>query len=201
MNKFPWIKPIVLRSSGEEHRQASWLELFVDLGFVIAISSTSKIFTDSLSLNYLLVYCAIFFAIFWVWNRFTWYATHYDNDDVPFRLSCLAIIFCVVGMSASITGILSESYNQITCFYLVIEFILLYLWSRVWRKSQNTIQAKYFFTSYLTGTLLVCLSIFTKHDVKLILWLFATLIEAIGPIFAWFQTNGKIQVHTNHVFQ
>ena len=201
MSKFPWSKPIVLRSSKEKHRQASWLELFVDLGFVIAIGSTSKIFEDSLSLNYLLVYCAIFLAIFWVWNRFTWYATHYDNDDVPFRLSCLAIIFCVIGMAASIEGVLLSDYFQFTLCYLVIEFILLYLWSRVWRFSPNKVQAKYFFVSYLIGTVLISVSLFIGNSNNLLLWIIATFIEAVGPIFAWYQTNGRIQVHTSHIIE
>ena len=43
MNKFPWIQPIAIRNLDEVHRQATWLELFVDLGFVLAISSTTKI--------------------------------------------------------------------------------------------------------------------------------------------------------------
>lgn len=148
MSIFPWIKPIILRSSDEEHRQASWLELFVDLGFVVAISSTSTIFDDGFSVNNLWAYSGIFFAIFWIWNKFTWYATFYDNNDIPFRLSFLLAIFAVIGLSTSIEGFLTDDYTQFTFYYLILEFILLYLWSRIWRSSRDRVQAKYFFTGY-----------------------------------------------------
>lgn len=62
MSKFPWTKPISIRSSDEAHRH----------GF---------------SIDSLLLYSGVFFSIFWVWNRFTWYATFFDNNDIPFRLS------------------------------------------------------------------------------------------------------------------
>ena len=201
MNRFSWIKPIILRSSDENHRQASWLELFVDLGFVVAISSTSRIFNNGFSISSLVIYSGVFFAIFWVWNRFTWYATHYDNDDVPFRLSFLLAIFCVIGLSASIESILVNSDTQFTLYFLLLEFILLYLWSRVWRKTQNKIQAKCFFISYLIGTLLISISIFVNNKVKLALWISAILIEAIGPMVAWYRTRGQIPVHTNHIIE
>lgn len=64
MNKFPWIKPIILHSPDEGHRQASWLELFIDLGFVVAIGSISRIFDDGFSVDNLLAYLGVFFAIF-----------------------------------------------------------------------------------------------------------------------------------------
>ena len=201
MNSFPWIKPIILRRSDEGHRQASWLELFVDLGFVVAISSTSSIFDDGFSGNLLLVYFAVFLAIFWIWNRFTWYATYYDNDDVPFKLSFLASIFFIIGISANIKDILLDSYTQFTLYYLALELILLYLWSRVWRNSQKKTQAKCFFISYFIGTLLIAISLFVSDKTKLYLWIFALLAEATGPIFAWYKTHAQIPVHTNHIIE
>ena len=201
MNKFPWIKPIILRSSNEEHRQASWLELFVDLGFVVAIGSTSQIFEDGFSINNLLIYSGVFFAIFWIWNRFTWYATFYDNDDIPFRLSFLLSIFCVVSLSNSIKEILAGQYFYFTICYLLLEIILLCLWIRVWRNTPNRTQAKYFFVGYLIGTTLITSSLFFKDETKLIFWILAVLFEALGPIVAWYRVRGQIPVHTNHIIE
>lgn len=64
MSKFLWIKPIYIRSSDEAHRQATWLELFVDLGFVLAISSTTNIFETGFTINSLLVYSGVFSQFF-----------------------------------------------------------------------------------------------------------------------------------------
>ncbi|MBE9043605.1 low temperature requirement protein A [Pleurocapsales cyanobacterium LEGE 10410] len=201
MNKFPWIKPIAIRSSDEAHRQASWLELFVDLGFVLAISSTTKIFETGFSLDNLLVYSGVFFSIFWVWNRFTWYATLFDNNDIPFRLSFLASIFCIIGLSASIEEISANNYNHFTFYYFIVECILLYLWSRVWRKPQYRILAKHHLIGYSIGTLLIALSLLVEGKTKLIFWLLAILSEAIGPIVAWYRMRSQIPVHTSHIIE
>ncbi len=201
MSKFPWIQPIAIRNSDEAHRQASWLELFVDLGFVLAISSTTKIFETGFSINSLLVYSGVFFSIFWLWNRFTWYTTLFDNNDIPFRLSFLLSIFCVIGLSASIEEILANSYNHFTFYYFIAECILLYLWSRVWRKSQSKIMARHFLISYSIGTLLIALSLLVEGKIKLIFWILAILSEAIGSILAWYQMQGKVPVHTGHIIE
>ena len=33
-------------------------------------------------------YAMVFFAIWWAWMNFTWFASAYDCDDVPYRLWC-----------------------------------------------------------------------------------------------------------------
>ena len=167
----------------------------------MAISSTTKISETGFYLNNLLVYSGVFFSIFWVWNRFTWYATLFDNNDIPFRLSFLLSIFCVIGLSASIEEILANNYNHFTFYYLTVECILLYSWSRVWRKSQHKILAKYFFISYSIGTLLIALSLLVEGKTKLIFWLLAILSEAIGPIVAWYRMQSQIPVHTSHIIE
>jgi low temperature requirement protein LtrA len=32
-------------------------------------------------------YAMVFFAIWWAWMNFTWFASAYDTDDVPYRLA------------------------------------------------------------------------------------------------------------------
>ncbi len=205
MKKLPLlIKPIASHSEDEGHRQSSWLELFVDVGFVMAIGATSSSFEDGLSSSSLLTYVSSFLIIFWIWNRITWYATFYDNGDVPFRLSLIATVFCVLGIASSVDGVLAGNFVQLTLYYLLIEMILLYLWSRVWRRSINSkdrTQAKYFFSSYAIGTLLIASSLLIGNELLLLFWASAILIEAIGPIIAWQKLGGEIAVNTDHIVE
>ena len=77
-------------STDEEHRVSTPLELFFDLCFVVAVAQASN------SLHHSLVEDdrarsssaspIVFFAIWWAWMNFTWFASAYDTDDVPYRL-------------------------------------------------------------------------------------------------------------------
>jgi low temperature requirement protein LtrA len=78
------------RSPDEPHRTSTPLELLFDLVFVVAVAGVANAFHHGLAegevAESLLSYCIAFFAIWWAWMNFTWFATTYDNDDIPYRL-------------------------------------------------------------------------------------------------------------------
>ncbi|HEX5109660.1 MAG TPA: low temperature requirement protein A [Vicinamibacterales bacterium] len=79
------------RSPHEPHRTATPLELLFDLVFVVAISEAAQGLHHALGSGHvtdgLLGYLTVFFAIWWAWMNFTWFASAYDCDDVPYRLA------------------------------------------------------------------------------------------------------------------
>jgi low temperature requirement protein LtrA len=81
------------RSPHESHRTATPLELFFDLVFVVAIAQAAAALHHAVSeahaLDGLVGYAMVFFAIWWAWVNFTWFASAYDCDDVPYRLLVL----------------------------------------------------------------------------------------------------------------
>lgn len=88
-----WIVPMRPRSPDELHRAATPLELFFDLVFVVAIAQAGYALHHSLAEGHILQavinYFAVFFAIWWAWMNFSWFASAYDNGDVPYRLAVL----------------------------------------------------------------------------------------------------------------
>jgi len=79
------------RSPHELHRAATPLELFFDLVFVVAIAQAASelhhAIADGRALEGLVGYAMVFFAIWLAWLNFTWFASAYDTDDVPYRLA------------------------------------------------------------------------------------------------------------------
>ena len=79
------------RSPHETHRAATPLELLFDLVFVVAIAQAAAAFHHSISEAHaaegLVGFLAVFFGIWWAWMNFTWFASAYDCDDVPYRLA------------------------------------------------------------------------------------------------------------------
>src|SRR5471030_3410623 len=85
------VAPMRARSPLEPHRTSTPLELFFDLVFVVAISQAAGELHHAIAagrtLEGLAGYLLVFFAIWWAWMNFTWFASAYDCDDVPYRLA------------------------------------------------------------------------------------------------------------------
>ena len=83
--------PVTARSPHGVHRVATPLELFFDLVFVVAIAQAASglhhAIADGHALGGLIGYLIVFFAIWWAWMNFTWFASAYDSDDLPYRLA------------------------------------------------------------------------------------------------------------------
>ena len=86
-----WVRPMRSRSQHEEHRASTPLELLFDLVFVIAVAQAASALHHGITAGHVaeatLGFAMLFFAIWWAWMNFTWFASAYDTDDVPYRLA------------------------------------------------------------------------------------------------------------------
>lgn len=102
----PWRRPMTPRDSDEVHRQSTFLELFVDLCFVVAIAQVAAQLHHALIEHHfvtgILTCLTVSFAIGWAWVNFTWFASASDNDDVPYRLGSLAQIVGALILAAGV---------------------------------------------------------------------------------------------------
>ncbi|MEG1615945.1 MAG: low temperature requirement protein A [Bacteroidales bacterium] len=196
------LRPISLFSNLKKHRHASWMELFIDLGFVIALSSLESVFEKGINFHTVLIYIFLFFTVLWVWNRLTWYSSYYGNDDLLYRICYSISLFLILGFSAAIPRIETGGYRELIYWYLGIEVLLVLLWGRVLLSTKefrkNNIS---FFLSYLTAFLIILFSLFMPLSIQLPLWLTAIFIEMIGPIIGWKREKGNISVHTPHILE
>jgi low temperature requirement protein LtrA len=94
------------RSPHEHHRAATPLELFFDLVFVVAIAQAASglhhAIGEAHALQGLVGYLMVFFAIWWAWMNFTWFASAYDCDDVPYRLAVFVQISGALILAAGV---------------------------------------------------------------------------------------------------
>ncbi|MEO5842046.1 MAG: low temperature requirement protein A [Acidimicrobiales bacterium] len=123
------------RSPFEAHRASTPLELFFDLCFVVAIAQAGS------SLHHALIeghtgdavsaFPMVFFAIWWAWMNFTWFASAYDNDDVPYRLAVLVQIAGALILAAGVPRAFeNRDFAVATVGYLVMRVALISLWLR-----------------------------------------------------------------------
>jgi low temperature requirement protein LtrA len=127
--------PMVGRSPDEEHRSASPLELLFDLTFVVAVSKIASQFSHSIAageaVHEIVPFLQVFFAIWWAWMNFTWFASSYDTDDVPYRLLTFVQMAGVLVLAAGVPSAIEHNdYFAITAGYLVMRCALVALWLR-----------------------------------------------------------------------
>ena len=124
------------RATDEPHRVSSQLELLFDLTFVIAIASLTARFAHALAdgqaLDELVPFLQVFFAVWWAWINFTWFASSFDTDDVPYRLLTLVQMGGVLVIAAAVPAALEHGeFGAVALGYVIMRLGLVAQWLRV----------------------------------------------------------------------
>jgi low temperature requirement protein LtrA len=123
------------RDTDEPHRVSSPLELLFDLTFVVAIAALTAQLAHGIAgghvLDELAPFLQVFFAIWWAWMNFTWFASSYDTDDVPYRLLTMVQMAGVLVLAAGVPAAFAdEDFRAVTFGYLVMRIGLVAQWVR-----------------------------------------------------------------------
>ena len=126
---------MLARAADEPHRAASQLELLFDLTFVIAVAALAHHYAGAIgsghALDELVPFLQVFFAIWWAWVNFTWFASAFDTDDVPFRLLTLVQMAGVLVLAAGVPAALDHGdYAAVTAGYGIMRIGLGAHWLR-----------------------------------------------------------------------
>jgi low temperature requirement protein LtrA len=129
---------MVRRDPGEAHRAATPLELLFDLCFVVAVAQAGARLVHAVAQgdagHGVLNYAMIFFAIWWAWMNFTWFASAYDTDDVPYRLVTLVQIVGALILAAGVPRAFDRGdYSVVLAGYVVMRLALTTQWLRAAR--------------------------------------------------------------------
>src|SRR5829696_5526119 len=126
---------MIERATDEPHRVSSPLELLFDLTFVVAIASLTAQLAHGIAgghvVDDLAPFLMVFFAIWWAWMNFTWFASSYDTDDVPYRLLTMVQMAGVLVLAAGVPVAFEESdFGAVTLGYLIMRIGLVAQWVR-----------------------------------------------------------------------
>jgi low temperature requirement protein LtrA len=150
-----WIVPMLPRSKDETHRASTPLELFFDLVFVVAIAQAGAAlhhgFAEGHITESIISYIAVFFAIWWAWLNFTWFASAYDCDDVPYRLATFIQITGALIIAAGVPQAFEHAdYSLAVVGYVVMRLALV---SQYIRARRNTPTRQVTGMRYIVGTI------------------------------------------------
>jgi low temperature requirement protein LtrA len=129
-----WFVPPRLRTADRlEERRASWLELFFDLVFVVAITQLSHELVVDHSAAGFLTFAGLFVPVFVAWQGFSFYADRFDTDDLAFRAVFGAGMLAIIALAGLIDDVAhGERTVGFALSYIALRSLMLSLYARAW---------------------------------------------------------------------
>ena len=145
-----WAIPMRSRSPTEAHRVSTPLELLFDLVFVVAVAQAASELHHGLAeghaISAIVSFAMVFFAIWWAWMNFTWFASAYDTDDVPYRLAVFVQLTGALILAAGVPQAFEEhDFGVVTVGYIVMRLALVGQWLRAARSDAHRSATPYRF--------------------------------------------------------
>jgi low temperature requirement protein LtrA len=132
-----WYRPMTGRDRSEEHRASTPLELLFDLCFVVAVSQAGAQLHHSLAEHDIghgiVLFLFVFFALWWGWVNFTWFASAFDTDDVPYRLATFVQIAGALVVAAGVPAAWHDDLTTIVVGYVLMRLAMVAQWLRAAR--------------------------------------------------------------------
>ncbi len=183
-----WLQPPRLRigtGSEQEHRHATWLELFYDLVFVVAVSQVAHNLYENVSLTGFLGFVFLFMPIWWAWIGTTFYSNRFDSDDIGHRLLTGVQMVAIAALAVNIHHGLSDTSGGFALAYaagravLVVEYL---------RAAKHIPSARSLATRYAKGFAIAAiiwfLSAFVPTPQRFVLWVLGLIVDFATPLTA-----------------
>jgi len=124
---YVWWGPPRKFDKQQEDRRVSWLELFFDLVYVIAIARITHHLSAHLSLGAFLEYTALFALIFWGWLNGSLYHDLHGNEGLRTRLMTLWQMMIIAALAITLDQP-GDNYVGHTIVFMVMQAFITYLW-------------------------------------------------------------------------
>ncbi len=125
------IRPPRLRTLEEgDGRRATYLELFFDLVFVVAIAQLSHELVLDHSLGGFATFAALYLPVFIAWQGFSSYADRFDTDDVVFRGVMFLAMLAIAALAIQIPDVSHGDSTGFVVAYVILRSLLVALYLR-----------------------------------------------------------------------
>ena len=175
---------LTLRSDAGE-RHASWLELFFDLVFVLAVAQVTQILVKNSDIVGFLEFAILFVPIWWSWVGFTFYADRFESNETTYRVFTFAAMLAVSAFSLT----LSNAFTPAGDFSLVVAYVLvrsiligLYIRAAYYVPLARPLILR-LVTGFSAGVVIFLISLLAEPPLRYYIWGAAVLVELFTPLF------------------
>jgi low temperature requirement protein LtrA len=193
------LRPPRLRTLENGERHASYLELFFDLVFVVAIAQLAHELVLDHSLEGFAVFGGLFLPVFIAWQGYTIYADRFDTDDLVFRAVILLGMLSILALAVQIPDVPHGRSTGFAIAYVVVRSLMIALYLRAYRHvpEARPLIARYT-GGYSLGIGLWIVSLAVEPPARYVLWGVALAWEYALPWFAR-RLFAAIPVHASHI--
>jgi low temperature requirement protein LtrA len=201
------LRRMTARSRDETHRAATPLELFFDLCFVVAVAQAGLQLVHALADGHpgtgIIGYLFVFWGVWWAWMNFTWFASAYDCDDVPYRVATLVQICGVLIYAAGVPrAFVDNDWVVAVIGYLVMRVALTGQWLRA-AASEPAGPARTAALRYAVG-LVLCQGAWVAllaapNGMRRWLFLVVVVAELLVPVIA--ERTHETSWHAHHIVE
>lgn len=195
------LSPPRLRTLDDEdgERHASWLELFFDVVFVVAIAQLAHELAVDHSLRGFAVFGALFLPVFIAWQGFTIYADRFDTDDAVFRVTIFAAMLAIAALAVQVPDVAHGESTGFVIAYAVLRSLMIGLYLRSYRHvpAARPLIVRYA-SGYSLGVALWLASLAFSAPTRYVIWGIALAWEYSLPTL-FRRLHSGIPVSTSHV--
>ncbi|MDQ1570177.1 MAG: hypothetical protein QOF79_851 [Actinomycetota bacterium] len=197
------------RDTDESNRASSPIELLFDLTFVVAIAQIAGQLATNIEHGHgasaIIPFLMVFFAIWWAWMNFTWFASSYDTDDVPYRVLTLVQMAGVLVLAAGVpAAFASQNFLGVTLGYFIMRVGLVAQWTRA---AVEDPQGRRTAARYAIGIVVVQLGwlarlLFTvtpENELYTVYLSFVILVSLDVSVPFWAEHTGGTSWHPHHI--
>ncbi|MEO8117251.1 MAG: low temperature requirement protein A, partial [Bacteroidota bacterium] len=190
---YSWWGPPKKFSTNDQERKISWLELFFDLVYVIAISTITHEVALHFSVNALLVYFYLFVIIFWGWLNGSLYYDLHGTEGLRTKLMTLWQILIIAALVITLRIDPAHAAFNSTIVLLIMQIYITYLWWSVgfYDKDHRKLNVPYTLL-YLVSFACMLATLFVSETTARILFYLTLLFNILPPFLSYFLQKGRI---------
>lgn len=127
----------ILYASRDEPRRVTWLELFFDLVFVLAIAELAHYLHDHLTVTGFFQFVFLFLPVWLVWSNYTYYADVFDIDSPRFRIAMLTAMLLSAALAVTVPNAAGSGSTEFAVVYVALRILLVSLYVWAWHSSPD----------------------------------------------------------------
>ena len=187
----------LLRDHSRGHAAVSYLELFLDLVFVFAITQLSHFLLEHLTIQGAVQALVLFLAVWWAWIYTTWASNWVDPERGPVRFMVAGVMVGSLVLSSSLPFAFGSGGLVFALAYVAIQvlrtcFVAWAMRHRDKKNARNMVRATLYFCVAAVFWIWGALSGAPMQRAGL--WVIALAIEYAGPALVfWLPFLGRAQ--------
>jgi len=171
---------------GEETRHATWLELFFDLIYVVAVTQVSRRLTHGVHFTGLISFTALFLPIWWSWIGTTFYATRFvAADDLIYRALTVVQMCAIAALAINVRDGFGATATGFALSYAAVRAVLVIQYLRAGRAIPEARPlADRFARGFGLAAALWVVSVFLPSPARFVVCGIGLAVDLGTPIFA-----------------